>query len=83
MDRDANGTGKPRDCSPYEGETDMADDKTHVGAGDRERVTGEQDHELRQFAATHGLSYEQVRQLVERVGNSRPALEAAVQMMER
>ena len=59
----------------------MADDTSDPGAQDRARVAGEQDYELRQFAEAHGISMEQVRQLIDRVGNSRQALEAAVQMM--
>jgi hypothetical protein len=62
-------------------ETDMADDKTKTGAEDRGRAAGEQDYELRQFAETHGISMEQVGQLIARVGNSRQALEAAVQSL--
>jgi hypothetical protein len=62
-------------------ETDMADDKTRTGAQDRSRVAGGRDHELRQFAETHGVSIEQVEQLITRVGNSRQALEAAVRSL--
>ena len=60
----------------------MADDKTKTGAQDRSRVAAGQDYELRQFAETHGITIEQVKELVERVGNSRSALEAAVQMLK-
>jgi hypothetical protein len=58
----------------------MADDKTR--APDRSRIMTGQDNELRQFADTHGISVRQVRELVERVGNGRSALEAAVLMLK-
>lgn len=56
----------------------MADDKTQTRAADRSRVAAEQDYELRQFAETHDITIEQLRQLIARVGNSRAALEEAV-----
>lgn len=58
----------------------MADDKTRVP--DRSRIMTGQDNELRQFADTHGISVRQVMELVERVGNGRSALEAAVLMLK-
>lgn len=61
----------------------MADDETKTGAQDRSRVAAGQDYELRQFAETHDITVAQVKELVERVGNSRSALEAAVQMLKR
>lgn len=58
----------------------MADDTSKQGR-DRGLVAGGEDHETRHFAKKHGLSVEQVRELIGRVGNSREALEDAVQMM--
>lgn len=60
----------------------MADDKTRTGTQDRARVATGQDYELRHFADTHGITLDQVRELAARVGNSRSALEAAVQMLK-
>ena len=60
----------------------MAGDKTRTRAQDRSRVVSGQDDDLRHFADTHGISVQQVRELVERVGNGRSALEAAVLMLK-
>jgi hypothetical protein len=55
----------------------MPDDTTQVGAQDRSRVAGEQEHEVRYFAEKHGISIEQARELIERHGNDRETLDAA------
>lgn len=60
----------------------MADDTSQRHGRDRSRVAGGQEHELRYFAQTHGLSIEQAQQLIAEHGNSREALEAAVQQMK-
>jgi len=56
----------------------MADDRSNVGARDRSEVAGDEPYELDDFARRHGLSRDEVRQLVDRVGNDRAKLEAAV-----
>lgn len=56
----------------------MADDRSNVGARDRSEVAGSEPYELDDFAKRHGLSRDEVRQLVDRVGNDRAKLEAAV-----
>ena len=56
----------------------MPDDKTKVGEPDRSRVAVDQDYEVQQFAEKHGLSPQQVRDLIDRFGNSREKLEEAV-----
>ena len=53
----------------------MADDKTIVGARDRGRVPGSEEYEVRRFAERHGISTDEVRDLIARVGSSRDALE--------
>ena len=53
----------------------MADDKTNVGEPDRSRVAGDQDYELRYLADKFGLSQEQARELISRIGNDRVKLE--------
>jgi hypothetical protein len=59
----------------------MPDDKSHVGEPDRSRVAGEQDYEVRYLAEKHGLSAEQARQLIARVGNDRQNLDAAAKKL--
>jgi hypothetical protein len=53
----------------------MADDKSHVGEPDRSRVAGDQDYEVRYLAEKFGLTADQARTLIERVGNDREKLE--------
>lgn len=60
----------------------MADTKSKTGAGDRSRDATEQDYALQRFADAHDISLQQVRELAERVGHSRAALEGAVRMLK-
>jgi hypothetical protein len=55
----------------------MADDKTKLGNGDRDRVAGRQDYEVEYFARKHGISPDQVHQLIKEVGNDREKLDEA------
>jgi Protein of unknown function (DUF3606) len=55
----------------------MPDDKGKVGEPDRNRVAGDQDCELRYLAEKYGLSQDQVRELIARIGNDRKKLEEA------
>jgi hypothetical protein len=59
----------------------MSDDKTGRRR-DRRQVAGDEDCEVRCFAEKHGLTEEQVQQLIDRVGNGRKALETAVDLMK-
>jgi hypothetical protein len=59
-------------------EDQMPDDKSIVGGQDRARVAGEEDYEVRDFANRHGLSPDEVREMIKRVGNDREALEREV-----
>ena len=62
----------------------MPDDKTKVGEPDRSRVAAEQNYEVRYLAQKFGLSDEQARELIARVGNDREKLdEAAQELHER
>jgi hypothetical protein len=57
-------------------ELQMPDDKSHVGQPDRSRVAGgEQDYEVSYLAEKYGLTTEQARDLIKRVGNDRGKLE--------
>ena len=59
----------------------MPDDKK-LRARDRARVASEQDYDVRHFAEKHGISIEQAQELMKRLGNSRAALDAAVEMLK-
>ena len=59
----------------------MADDKTLQGR-DRTLVARSEDYEVRHFAEKHGLSVQQVQDLIDRVGNNREALEAAAKLLK-
>jgi hypothetical protein len=47
----------------------MTDDKTQTGGEDRQRISLEQDYELRDWSAKFGVSEEQLRRAVQKVGN--------------
>jgi hypothetical protein len=55
----------------------MADDTTKQGQQDRSRVSGSEAYEVEYFASKHGLSQEQARELIAKVGNDREKLDAA------
>ena len=61
----------------------MTDDKTKVGEPDRSRVPGDQDYEVRYLAEKHGLSAEQVKKLIARVGNDREKIESAARRLSK
>jgi ElaB/YqjD/DUF883 family membrane-anchored ribosome-binding protein/hemerythrin superfamily protein len=56
----------------------MADDKTNRSTRDQATVSGSETYEVDYFAKKHGLTREEAQSLIDRVGNSRAALEAAV-----
>lgn len=60
----------------------MSDDKTKQGQQDRSRVAGDEPYEVAYFASKHGLSQEQARDLIARVGNDRARLDAAADAMK-
>ncbi|RYG88960.1 MAG: DUF3606 domain-containing protein [Alphaproteobacteria bacterium] len=55
----------------------MADDKSKRGGADRSRVAAGEGYEVNYFAKKHGLSAQQARDLIEKVGNDREKLNAA------
>ena len=61
----------------------MADDKSFVGAQDRARVAGEEDYEVQAFARRHGMTPDEVRDMIGRIGNSREALEREAAKLRR
>jgi hypothetical protein len=60
----------------------MADSKSNRGGRDRGRVAGGQGYELGYFARKHGLSRDQARGLIDRIGNDRAKLNAAAERMK-
>ena len=64
----------------------MATTQTRTTRGrnqDRARVSGGQGYELRYFARKHGLSLDQARDLVKKVGNIRSKLNEAAEKMKQ
>lgn len=59
----------------------MSDDKTKQGQQDSSRVAGEEPYEVAYFASRHGLTREQARDLIARVGNDRAKLDAAAEQL--
>jgi hypothetical protein len=60
----------------------MSDDLANAGQRDRDRVSGDQPYEVEYFARKHGLTMEQARELIARVGNDRAKLDAAAEAMK-
>jgi len=46
----------------------MADDKTKVGKGDRDRINTSEDYELNDWSKHFGVSKDQIKQAVNKVG---------------
>ena len=61
----------------------MADDKSITGRQDRARVAGGEDYEVYDFASRHGISPDEVREMIKRVGNDRAKLEQEVLRLKR
>ena len=61
----------------------MPDDKSKVGEPDRSRVSADQNYEVGYLAGKYGLSAQQVRQLIARVGNDREKLDQAARQLKR
>jgi hypothetical protein len=55
----------------------MTDNKAKRGASDRNRVAKGEGYEVSYFATKHGISAQQARNLIGRVGNDREKLNAA------
>ena len=60
----------------------MVDDRSNRGGRDRSRVAGGQGYELGYFARKHGISREQAKGLIERIGNDRAKLNAAAERIK-
>ena len=57
----------------------MSDDKNKRGGADRRLVSAGQGYEIHYFAQKHGLSVQQARDMVRKVGNSRARLDTAAE----
>jgi uncharacterized protein DUF3606 len=73
----------PHSSNFGKGVNEMTDDKTKIGEPDRSRVSGSQDYEIQYLAEKHGLSTEQVKRLIARVGNDREKIEAAARQLSK
>ena len=60
----------------------MSDNTSNRGSGDRARVAADEEYEVRYLAEKHGITPEQVQQLIAQHGNSREQLEQAVKQMQ-
>lgn len=56
----------------------MPDSKSKRGARDRARVSADETYEVEYFAERHGITSKEAQALIERVGNDRAKLDAAV-----
>lgn len=52
----------------------MSDDKTHRGAGDRNRINVREDYELRDWSKRLGVSPDELKKAVQQVGTSTEAV---------
>jgi hypothetical protein len=64
-------------------EGDMADNKKLRGAADRRTVSKSEGYELRYFARKHGITAEQARNLIDRVGDNREKLNQAAERLKK
>jgi hypothetical protein len=60
----------------------MADNRKDRGGRDRSRVAAGQGYELGYFARKHGISRDQAKQLIAKVGNDRAKLNAAAEKLK-
>jgi len=61
----------------------MSDNKSFVGGQDRDRVAGGEDYEVQHFASRHGITPDEVRELIQRVGTDRETLEREAAKLKR
>ena len=61
----------------------MADNKTKRDGRDRSQVAGNEGYEVSYFARKHGISAQQARDLMARVGTDREKLNAAAAKLSK
>lgn len=59
----------------------MADNKAKRGKADRTRVAGNEGYEVNYFANKHGITREQARNLIKKIGNNRDKLNKAAEKL--
>ncbi len=59
----------------------MPDNKSKRGKADRSRVSGNEGYEVNYFANKHGITREQARNLIKKVGNNRDKLNRAAEKL--
>ena len=59
----------------------MSDDPSKQGQ-DRRTVAGAEDYEVRYFATKHGISTQQAKDLIAKLGNNREDLDAAASQLK-
>ena len=61
----------------------MPDDNSHIGEVQRTHLPGGERYEVERFASRHGISTTEARELIDRLGHDREALERAVQQLRQ
>jgi VIT1/CCC1 family predicted Fe2+/Mn2+ transporter len=61
----------------------MSDDSNHIGEAHRTPAPAVERHELERFASRHGISPAEARELFDRVGHDRDALEREAQRLRQ
>jgi hypothetical protein len=59
----------------------MTDNKSKRGKPDRSRVAGNEGYEVSYFARKHGISTEEARGLIKKIGNNREKLNNAAEKL--
>lgn len=59
----------------------MPDNKKKRGAADRSKVAGNEGYEVNYFANKHGITREQARNLIKKIGNNRDKLNKAAEKL--
>jgi hypothetical protein len=61
----------------------MADNKRKTGKADRSKVSRSEGYEVSYFARKHGITAEQTRKLIDKVGNDRAKLNKAAEKLKK
>jgi hypothetical protein len=59
----------------------MPDNKSKRGKADRSRVAGDEGYEVKYFDNKHGITREQARGVIKKVGNNRDKLNRAAEKL--
>jgi len=61
----------------------MPDNRDITSGADRRQVAGREGYEVRVLASRHGMTPDEVRDMIERIGNDRDALEREAAKLRR